>query len=647
MDEGRRRMDDSDTGGRGNDAARPPLEEVDVREDDERDISSDERRRRRWGTAGGSDAGGLRRPPSSFAGPGGGSTVTAGGGVSGGAASSSMLPPPGGPPGAVWKESPSGLTATASTASTCSVSTVGSSLHSSADGALGRRDDRTNRVLRRPHRRRQRRTARPNPESLLMRQIQILSTLTGSSLVFFLVFYLSLPAFVLLASFGGFASLLSYVSYRYALLRYNRTLTQGGFLQYLPESMQRALTSTTLHEWMTDPAVFLEYRHMLLYFIPGLSPEQVEGMVRNLPPRHRDRLLTPGYMAPVVPEGARRAILPEEGDVVRARGAVEAERDLPGRGRRGDGGGGEMVVRQRGLPGLEDEDEEDGDGGEATLQDAVDGIFGAFTSLIRGRTAAPSMPSIVEEIDNDFGGGGNNVARALPSDMDWEGDDDEAFVTDGEGAANAVTAARGFPQPSAPPLSRSPPPVIEATTSTSSRAAPPLSHEDRQLVQQREAQTEQDQEARLLGDAVTAMIDNYTTSATTFLRDVTERFTPAAIRVGLGTSFASGLGLLGMQIYARLVVPRRLGGGSGGTSSGQQAATATWGWYGTAATYGLIGTAASGAATASVAWAARWAVRSYVAAGRAALAPSPGASDANGASNKAKGKEDDNKAKLD
>jgi hypothetical protein len=73
-------------------------------------------------------------------------------------------------------------------------------------------------------------------------------------------------------------------------LEYRERITQHGLAAYLPESLSHTLTSQTLHEYLTDDSFGLEYRHLLLYFMPGLSNEQIEQYVDQLPPRHREEL---------------------------------------------------------------------------------------------------------------------------------------------------------------------------------------------------------------------------------------------------------------------------------------------------------------------------------------------------------------------
>jgi hypothetical protein len=67
----------------------------------------------------------------------------------------------------------------------------------------------------------------------------------------------------------------------------------SGLGAFIPESLLAMLTQTTLHEMLTDETLILEYRHLLLYFLP-LSNEQLNIMLQRLAPQHRQRLYRRG-----------------------------------------------------------------------------------------------------------------------------------------------------------------------------------------------------------------------------------------------------------------------------------------------------------------------------------------------------------------
>ena len=72
---------------------------------------------------------------------------------------------------------------------------------------------------------------------------------------------------------------------------YRHVVTHRGMASVfsLPEWLQYLLAQQTLDEFMSDPTFGLEYRHLLLYFLP-LSTEQLQAAVAQLAPHHRERL---------------------------------------------------------------------------------------------------------------------------------------------------------------------------------------------------------------------------------------------------------------------------------------------------------------------------------------------------------------------
>jgi len=74
---------------------------------------------------------------------------------------------------------------------------------------------------------------------------------------------------------------------------YNTVVMGPGLAPLVPASLYEMLTQTSLDEYLTDPTFALEYRHLLLYFLP-LSDRQREAALQQLAPAHRARLLRPG-----------------------------------------------------------------------------------------------------------------------------------------------------------------------------------------------------------------------------------------------------------------------------------------------------------------------------------------------------------------
>jgi hypothetical protein len=82
--------------------------------------------------------------------------------------------------------------------------------------------------------------------------------------------------------------------YQRARLEYQSMITGQGIGRFLPQSLYDQLVNVSFHDWMVNGTFVQENQHYLLYFIPGLSPEQLNQHVSNLLPRHRRALQRPG-----------------------------------------------------------------------------------------------------------------------------------------------------------------------------------------------------------------------------------------------------------------------------------------------------------------------------------------------------------------
>lgn len=118
----------------------------------------------------------------------------------------------------------------------------------------------------------------------------------ASSVVFLLVTF-SIPTIV---SFIFTVYLLS-SSLSTAISCADRDTIIATLFPYIPESVRTLLTETIIHEWMTEAPkesnFFNEWRFLMIYFIPGLTREQRETLIRQLPRRRQEMLLQPGGIA--------------------------------------------------------------------------------------------------------------------------------------------------------------------------------------------------------------------------------------------------------------------------------------------------------------------------------------------------------------
>ena len=469
------------------------------------------------------------------------------------------------------------------------------------------------RLLRR--RRRQERQ-RQTPEAV-MRQLQTLASTLGISFGLFLLFFLNLPALLFLLSTLALAALTATIAYQYVLLQYNAVLETGGFVNLLPESVQNsirdALQGTTLHEWMTDPAFFMEYRYLMLYFIPGLDPAKLDALVDRLPERHRNVLRQPGYMSSMTPASVRRALVNDEGGHNASTNALVPASNSDAAARDG-------ARRQLFAEGQSDSSSRDGD--SVSSSDNSVGPYQPSTSQLWADIAA----TVTGVLQGPAGGQGRLDA------IQEEGENDDASSRSGSVESGVVIEQIASEDESDEQHPAIPPTVTVDDTSVASPeplqrlATAPQTPQPTQT-----AEEEQQVEGDILNDAVAAMTNNYinaaTEAATNTIRDVTvgavEFLTPGIVRLGFGTSFLSGIGLFG-GYYMNFVrghpmgwrrpVPRLIGGSgtpSGGT--GEREAMTTTARY---ITYGLMSSAFGGAASAGFMLLIRSGVRRSLAAQR-------------------------------
>jgi hypothetical protein len=129
---------------------------------------------------------------------------------------------------------------------------------------------------------------------LLQHQVYVFGLLSTGSFGAFLVYALPFSALMALACFVASTMALVYMVYRIVLLEVGNILETRGIGDYLPDSIYQQLTITSLHEWMMDSSFFLENRYLLLYFIPGITQQQLDSYLERLPARHQYVLVRPG-----------------------------------------------------------------------------------------------------------------------------------------------------------------------------------------------------------------------------------------------------------------------------------------------------------------------------------------------------------------
>lgn len=478
------------------------------------------------------------------------------------------------------------------------------------------------RALRRRQRRGNRNQWNQTPTAVL-RQLQTMSATLGVSFGLFLLFYLNLPALLFLMTTLAIGALTAMIGYQYLILQYNAVLASGGFIQFLPEGVQEslrdALEGTTLHEWMTDPAFFMEYRYLLLYYIPGLDADQLNALVDRLPERHRRVLRRPGYMSSMTPASVRRVLIADDdgeddGGLGNNAATLQA---LPGpsSGENSSIGLNDRTRRQLfeddGGTDVGDENVDNADAQyEPSTTELWADIAATITSVLQGSAVGQATLGAIQEEDDDGGSNdaGSLVIERLPSDGGSSDDDESVPARQLEDSIppTVTTMARQAAMPQTPPPSQS-------------------------------AAEEQQIEGEILNDAAAEMSRHYVNAAVSTARDVfadaVEFLAPGVVRLGLGTSIVSGFGLFG-SYYINFVrghplgwqrpLPRLTGDGpSGGGSSSSDGIAGDQGETISASarfvTYGLLSSAFLGGASAGLMLLLRNGVRRSIAAERAKI----------------------------
>jgi len=127
------------------------------------------------------------------------------------------------------------------------------------------------------------------------RRLQRMGVATGATFALFV--YMLIPTALLLSMilFGGVSSAFLYQLAEITRWEFYRSVLEGrGIGDYLPRGLYELLTATSLHDFLTDPdGIFGTSEHLpylMLYLIPGLTPEQLDHYLNRLSPTHQGLL---------------------------------------------------------------------------------------------------------------------------------------------------------------------------------------------------------------------------------------------------------------------------------------------------------------------------------------------------------------------
>eukprot|EP00804_Cyclotella_cryptica_P007070 CCRYP_014503-RA/>CCRYP_014503-RA protein AED:0.19 eAED:0.19 QI:0/-1/0/1/-1/1/1/0/459 len=359
---------------------------------------------------------------------------------------------------------------------------------------------------------------RPAPN--LRRQYRILESQTylllGTSsigFILFLIFVLPFFALISLAMMIVSLAALGPVALSALRTRYQIELEHPlGLLRYLPDSIRIMLTETTLHEYMTDTTAFMENRYLLLYFVPGLQPDQLMNFINQLPPRHRDTLLQPG-LGRLMPSFMGRLMRMDNSPEDSGGGPTP----LLQNGGRGDMSTSSLLT----MDGEEIEHTDDRVNSEIEVS-----LFEAITSLRQTLTRQLNPDTVVTTQQAGASVEAHRQTRASSEGDDIQ-DDDNSSSTLGEGGGLSG--------------------VVLVPQSNDL-------HSD-QNAEQRRLQREYDIEGRVLSEATSSAVANYSAQASAAVSNsaggAVEAVSSWIIRVGSLTGLLAGSGSIALAAYAQ------------------------------------------------------------------------------------------------
>ena len=384
-----------------------------------------------------------------------------------------------------------------------------------------------------------------------------------------------------------------------------------GLTRYLPDSLRIYLTETSLHEFMSEGTFFLDYRYLLLYFMP-LTDEQLSHYISQLPPRHRDSLLQPGLgrMVPSVMENFMRLDIDSNGDAAQADtsdGHVPLMLE----------NGGDTSVSS----GLTNVDETEG--ASVSLVDVIVGL-GSTLAAAASNNPNAHLPVIAEE--HAPAPSGDATPAENPDNI---ANVDNRAEQDDSGSSFDFSVdidAQGLPDVEVET------PAVSGVAETAQRNN---RNESDQAQADRTAQDEYDLEGRILTEAATTVASNIGSQASSAAADGAMEAVQVAsgwvVNAGTITGLLAGGGsIVAAVLSSQPVVLGALGGTStnvGGSTSSTRAQANTTGGAGDSSgpspsrassqwMHGLIATSAFGFASAGFAYFVRSRVRATIAAKR-------------------------------
>jgi len=477
----------------------------------------------------------------------------------------------------------------------------------------------------RVHRRRSS-NRRDDSSPSLRRQYQLLQSQTilllggaAMGLIFFLFFALPLAAFISLILMVLSMGALVPVASSAVRARYELEMEHPlGLLRYLPDSLRVLLTETSIHQWMVEGTFWMEYRHLMLYVIPGIEPEQLMTFINRLPPRHRDVLLQPG-LGRLLPPSTMRHFIRLDNDAVVSSDTTQLPQILENDDTADDG------TIASGLTHDHDDHISVIDDERVTFMEAIRSLRETLTT-----PAEPFSPNetIISDEDDDVHppNTATPVAAAQNNTQEvsqvYEQDDDNSSFDISIDLDMTDIAPRANID-----LTGTAPPAENVVVEVSRPTGPEM---NQQLEESPSSQQDEfDIEGRIISDAINAAVANYSSQASSAVVDSASEAIDSVstwfIRTGTWTGFvAGGSGILAAMVSSSSPLSISLGALGGFVNNNN---TSREGASGDAAgsaverrnqalVHGLLTTSAFGFASAGISYLVRNRVRGAIAAKR-------------------------------
>jgi hypothetical protein len=130
----------------------------------------------------------------------------------------------------------------------------------------------------------------PTQRRRYLRQLQTMGLATGATVAISAMIVIPTPLLIAMIVLIGIFTVLIQTMIQVATYELQLLMQGRGIGDYLPTSLYEQLTQRSIHDFMSDRSMVDENAYMMLYFLPGLSRDQIDEYVGRLAPRHQHLL---------------------------------------------------------------------------------------------------------------------------------------------------------------------------------------------------------------------------------------------------------------------------------------------------------------------------------------------------------------------